>query len=309
MNQHDDEQSWGRSRRRFLRDAAALAAAGAASAVVGPGLLTPTAQELPGTTPAPGDCDCSADSALPIFSAAAIGGAYVALSTTTDGPRLFSLTLDAARGVSLGAMLSYGLPPEFEATTLGVVRGQLVMGGGTAVPWRSYVADDRVEPIQVFGVQPAAFLVQPAFAEAIAMPDFSREVFAAIGGVAETGSGTLVLLIEHSGGEPESRYANAIDVFEEVPGGWALRASARNLGESGPNHLVVNGASIGAEMTTSQGNAFIGTGEPVARALTTLSSSSQLLAGDAVVNVVPVAGAKGQFIVIGAQSARLVEEV
>ena len=307
MSPHDDEQSWGRSRRRFLRDAAALAAAGAASAVVRPGLIAPAAQELSATTPAPGDCDCSADAALPIFSAAAIGGRYVALSTTIDGPRLFSLTLDDARGVSLGSPLSYDLPPEFEATTLGVVRDQLVMGGGTAVPWRSYQADDEPEPIQVSAVQPAAFLVHPTFAETIALPDLSQEVFATVSAVAETSIGTLVVLIEHSGGETESRYANAVDVFEEIPGGWALRASARNLGESGPNRLIVNGELAGAEVSSSRGTELLGAAEPTARALSTLSAGA--LAGDAVVNVVPIAGAKGQFIVIGAQSARLVEEV
>lgn len=306
MNQHDDEQSRGRSRRRFLRQAAAFAAAGAASVVVGPGLLTSAAQ-VPEASTAPGDCDCSADSALPILSAATIGGAYVALSTTSAGPRLFSLTVDDARAVRLGATLSYDLPAEFEATSLGVVRDRLVMSGGTSVEWRSYQVDDRVEPIQVFGVQPTAFLVHPTFAEPIALPDLSSEVFATASEVSETSSGTLVILIEHSGGEPESHYANGVDVFEEAPGGWVLRASARDLGESGPNHLVVNGESVGAELSTWRGNAFVGAGAPVARGMSALSSD--VLGGDAIVSVVPVAGAKGQFIVIGAQSARLVEEV
>lgn len=196
MDQYDDEQNWSRSRRQFLRQAAGFAAAGAASAVVGPGVLTPAAQQLAGTSPASGDCDCSADSALPIFSAAVINGGYVALSTTSEGPRLFSLTVDNARGVRLGEMLSYGLPAEFEPTALGVVRAQLVMGGGTSVAARSYETDDRLEPIEEFGVRPAAFLVHPTFAESIALPDLSGEIFATVSEMSETSNGNLVLLIE-----------------------------------------------------------------------------------------------------------------
>jgi hypothetical protein len=305
MSPHDHEHRRGRSRRRFLQQAAALAAAGAASAVAGPGLLIPAAQ-VPDASAASGDCDCSADSALPILSAATIGGAYVALSTTSEGPRLFSLTVDDVRGVRLGTMLSYDLPAAFEANALGVVRDQLVVSGGTSIALRSIQVDDRVEPIQMFGVQPAAFFVRPAFAEPIALPDLSGEVFATASDVAETSTGNLVILIEHSGGEPESRYANAVDVFEEAPGGWVLRASGRDLGESGPNRLVVDGDSVGAAVSTSRGSTFVGVGALAARAMSALSSD--VLGGDAIVNVVPVAGAKGQFIVIGAQSARLVEE-
>jgi hypothetical protein len=307
MNEHDEDILYRHSRRRFLRQAAAVAAAGAASVVAGPALITSTAQQAADTALAPDDCDCSADSALPILSAATVGGSYVALSTTSEGPRLFSLTVDDARGVRLGAPLSYGLPAAFEASALGVVREQLVMSGGMSVPWRSIQADDELEPIEMFGVQPAAFLVHPTFAEQIALPDLSGEVFATASEVAETSSGNMVLLIEHSGGEQESHYANAVDVFEEAPGGWTLRASARDLGESGPNHLVVDGDNVGVALSTARGNAIAGAGASIAPPANTLSADA--LGGDAVVNVVRVAGAKGQFIVIGAQSARLVEEV
>jgi hypothetical protein len=206
MNQYDDEHGRGRSRHRFLQQAASLAAAGAASVVAGPGLLTPAAQQTGETSPAAGDCDCSADSALPILSAATIGGAFVALSTTSEGPRLFSLTVDDARAVRLGATLPYNLPAEFEANALGVVRDQLVVSGGTSVETRRYQVDDQVEPIQVFGVQPAAFFVRPTFAEPIALPDLSGEFFATASAVAETSYGSLVIPIEHSGGESESQY-------------------------------------------------------------------------------------------------------
>jgi hypothetical protein len=307
MNQHDGEQNWPRSRRQFLRQATGLAAAGAAAVALRPAVVIPAAQQLTDAMPAPGDCDCSADAALPIFSAAAVGGGYVALSTTSEGPRLFSLTVDDARGVRLGETLSYNLPAEFEPTTLGVVRAQLVLAGGTSVVARTYQTDDEIEPIPEFGVQPTAFLVNSAFAESVALPDFSSEIFATVSEVAETSNGNLVVLIEHSGGEPESRYANAVDVFEEAPGTWVLRASARDLGESGPNHLAVDGTTVGVELNTSRGRAFAGAGAPMARSMVTPSLNA--LGGDAVVNVVPVLGAKGQFIVIGAQSARLVEEV
>jgi hypothetical protein len=96
-------------------------------------------------------------------------------------------------------------------------------------------------------------------------------------------------------------------VFEEISGGWLLRTSARDLGESGPNHLVVEGDSVGVQLNTSRGSAFVGSGAPVARGMSALSSD--VLGGDQVVGVVPVAGARGQFIVIGTLSARLVEEV
>ena len=118
--------------------------------------------------------------------------------------------------------------------------------------------DDQADPIDVFGVGPAAFFLDPALVERIALPDMSAEVFATVGEVAETSSGNLVVMIEHSGGEPESRYAAAVDVFEEVPGGWTIRASARDLGESGPNHLVVNGDAIGAELNVSGETQLVG---------------------------------------------------
>jgi hypothetical protein len=308
-DQHADEKYPGRSRRRFLREAAGLAAAGAATAAVGPAApIFAGAQQLPEPSSAPGDCDCSADSALPLLAAAVVDGGYVALASTSAGPRLFSLTVDDARAVSLGAALPFQAPAEFEASSLGVARNRLVLSGASPFLWRSYQVDNQVEPIQVFGVGPAAFFLNPGFVEPIALPDTSAQVFATVGGVAETSSGNLVVMIEHSGGEPESRYAAAVDVFEEAPGGWSLRASARDLGESGPNHLVVEGDAVGAELNTSRGMQVVGSGAPSpASARTALSPD--ILGDDQVVSVVPVAGAKGQSVVIGNRSARLVEEV
>jgi hypothetical protein len=305
-DEHDDERSPGRSRRRFLQEAAGLAAAGAATVVVGPAILT-GAQQLP-EPPAPGDCDCSADGALPLLAAAMVDGDYVGLASTSAGPRLFSLTVDDARAVSLGPALSFQMPAEFEAGSLDVARNRLVLGGGLPFLWRRYQVEDEVEPISVFGVAPAAFFLSPGFVEPIALPDTSAEVFATVGDVAETSSGTLVVMIEHSGGEPESQYAAAVDVFEEVPGGWTIRASARDLGESGPNHLIVDGDAIGVELNTSRGVEVVGSAASAQRAARS-PLAADVLGDDQVMSVVPVAGAKGQSVVIGARSARLVEEV
>ena len=307
-DEHDDEGCPGRSRRRFLQEAAGLAAVGAATVVVGPAAPILTgAQQLP-EPPAPGDCDCSADGALPLLAAAMVDGDYVALASTSAGPRLFSLTVDDARAVSLGSALSFQVPAEFEASSLDVARNRLVLGGGRPFLWRSYRVDDEVEPISVFGVAPAAFFLSRGFVEPIALPDTSAEVFATVGDVAETSRGTLVVMIEHSGGEPESQYAAAVDVFEEVPGGWTIRASARDLGESGPNHLVVDGDAVGVELNTSRGVEVVGvaaSARPGARS----PLAADILGDDQVMSVVPVAGAKGQSVVIGTRSARLVEEV
>ena len=307
-DEHGDERYPGRSRRRFLQEAAGLAAIGAATVVAGPAApIFAGAQQLP-EPPAPGDCDCSADGALPLVAAAMVNGEYVALASTSAGPRLFSLTVDDARGVSLGPALSFQVPAEFEASSLGVARNRLVLSGGLPFVWRSYQAEDEVDPIDVFGVGPAAFFLSPGFVEPIALPDTSAEAFATVGEVAETSSGTLVVMIEHSGGEPESRYAAAVDVFEEVPGGWAIRASARDLGESGPNHLVVDGNAVGVELNTARGIQMAGAAAS-ARPSARNALPSDILGDDQIVNLVPVAGAKGQSVAIGTRSARLVEEV
>ena len=163
--------------------------------------------------PAPGDCDCSADGALPLLAAAMVDGEYVALASTSAGPA--PVLADGgrrARRVARGGALVRGA---------GGVRGELARcrarppRAQRRVPfvWRSYQVDDQVEPISVFGVAPAAFFLSPGFVEPIALPDTSARVFATVGDVAETSSGTLVVMIEHSGGEPESRYAAAVDVL------------------------------------------------------------------------------------------------
>jgi hypothetical protein len=306
-DEHHDEQC-GRSRRQFLQEAAGFAAVGAATVVVGPGApIFAGAQQLPELS-APGDCDCSADGALPLLAAATLGGTYFALASTAAGPRLFALAIDSTRSVSLGSPLSFQVPAEFEASSLGVARSRLVLSGGLSFVWRSYLVDDAVEPTHVFGVAPAAFFVTSGFVEPISLPDTSAQIFATAGAVAETSSGALVVMIEHSGGEPESRYAAAVDVFVEVPGGWSLRASARDLGESGPNRLVVDGDAVSVELNTSQGIRVLGSAaaaRPSARA----ALAPNILGNDQIVRLVPVAGAKGQSIVIGTRSARLVEEV
>ena len=103
-------------------------------------------------------------------------------------------------------------------------------------------------------------------------------------------------------------YAAAVDVFEEVPGGWAIRASARDLGESGPNHLVVDGNAVGVELNTARGIQMAGAAAS-ARPSARNALPSDILGDDQIVNLVPVAGAKGQSVAIGTRSARLVEEV
>jgi hypothetical protein len=303
--QQDEESCPSQSRRRFLNRAVGIAAAGAASVVARPIPLLSGTQEPQDPLVAPGDCDCSAETGLPLIAAAMVGGTYVGLISTNTGPALHSLILDGAN-VSMGAAVPVQVPREFEPHVLGVARHRLVVAGGVPFVWRSYTVDDQTEPILDLGVGPSAFFVDSGVAEPIPLPDVSGEAFAIAGGVGETITGTLVVMIEHSGGEPESRYAAAVDVFEEVPGGWSVRASARGLGESGPNHLVVDGTAIGVELTTARGAEFIG---ERTSAFTASARQPDVLGGEPVVNVVPVAGAPGQAIVIGTGSARLVEEV
>jgi hypothetical protein len=303
--QQDEESCPSQSRRRFLHSAMGIAAAGAASVVARPIPLRAGTQEPQGSLVAPGDCDCSAESGLPLLAAAMVDGTYVGLVSTNTGPALHSLIIDGA-DVSMGAAVAVQVPGEFQPNVLGVARHRLVVAGGVPFVWRSYTVDDRTEPILDLGVGPSAFFVDSGVAEPIPLPDVSREAFAIAGGVGETSTGALVVMIEHSGGEPESRYAAAVDVFEEVPGGWSVRASARGLGESGPNYLVVDGTAIGVELKTARGTGFIGDGTS---AFTASARQPDVLGAEQVVTIVPVAGARGQAIVIGTSSARLVEEV
>ena len=357
------------SRRGFLRATVGLAAAGVTFAVPAAGLQAGGRRGGPEAPAAAApDCDCGAEAALPLVAAACLEGRYVGLASDGAGLRVFSLTVDRARRVSLAAPIDVDVPADLVMGSLGLVRGRLALSGGRPFTWDSYEVDDEVDDelraslkrshphiptsgrrrVDVMGVRPAAFLLDPPRAEPLELPEMPRRVFAVATAVAETDGGALLMMIEHSGELAESYYAAAVDVLEERSGGWTVGASLSGLGESGPNHLVVNGDEFVAGLNTAKGALFVGRGSsslssdgspaeagrivgvlPSAGGFALLAAdggpgprawslvvpaggrleiSTLRLRGDAVVGAVAVAGTRGQSIVLGRRSALLVDD-
>jgi hypothetical protein len=315
-----------------------------------------------------GDCDCSAQSAVPLFAAAFLNGRYLGLAASEKGPRLFALAIDGRQQVSLEAALEVDLPKDFSAASLGVAKGRLVLGGGVPFLWDSYEVDDELDDelravlkhyppdiptsgtrlVEVIGIQPAAFALDPPGAHVFPLPEMPRRLFGTVGAVAETDSGALVVLVEHSGELTESWYAAAVDVHEERHGEWAVQARAADLGESGPNYLAVVGDDFVVGLNTVSGPSLLARpGSPLAQSgvpsgagrilgvvggtdgFRTLATDARgrvkswaldapfgggkasapiRLAGDEIVGAVPVAGTPGQNILLGRRSALLVKE-
>ena len=343
-----------RDRRSFLQTTAGFTAASVAI-----GLGRAEAQGDP-----VGDCDCSAQSAVPLFAAAFLDGRYFGLAAAPGGPWVFALGIDGGERVSLQAPLDVDLPKHFSASSLGVARSRLVLGGGVPFLWESYEVDDTLEEdlravlkhyppdvptsgtrlVEVIGVRPAAFTIEAPSAHPLPLPETPRRLFGTVGAVAETEIGALVVLIEHSGELTESWYAAAVDVLEERHGEWTVSASAADLGESGPNFLAVAGDDFVVGLNTVSGPSLLGragvfavpslagrilgvaAGADGFRVLAAdargrvrsfpldaaagggTASASIRLPGDEIVGAVPVAGTRGQNILLGRRSALLVKE-
>jgi hypothetical protein len=356
-----DGPGLGPSRRRFLQRAG-IAAAGVTALGVPVRALTGAEKRRP--TERGGECACDPEAAVPLRAAVLLNGAYVGLAASGSGPGLFALHVDGSGSVSLGAPLALGVPASFVFASLGLAHGRLVLTGGLPFRWNSYPVDDEMtsdvaaavdldtwpadvprtgtRTIEVTGVRPAAFFVDPPYAQALDLPALPARAFGVAGAVAETRNG-LAMLIEHCDGHDESFYAAAVDVIEEQLGRWTLRPAGRDLGESGPNHLAAAGADMVVALTTSQGASFVWPGRTLAqppgagRVLSVLPGDGGLvvvtadgsgagrtwslteagtwtaagelrLDADEVVAAVPVAGARGQAIVVGRRTARLADD-
>jgi hypothetical protein len=352
------------SRRRFLQ-AAGLAAAGVTSLGAAPGPRAEERRQLgePVAKPAE-DCECDAEPALALRAAALVPAGYFALAPGESGPRLFTLAVDAAGRVSLGSPVDVDVPEDFVVGSLGVSAGRLILTGGLPFVWDAFEANDDVDGIvaesmddfpediptsgtrriERFGLRPAAFRVDPPYAEALSLPEMPRRLFAIATEAVETDGGAWLLMVEHSDDLPESWYAAAVDVLEQRGGGWTVQAAGRNLGESGPNHLAVVGDEAVVLLKTSRGTSLVRPGRsarvqappPESRILCVLPGEAGFtvltrdgaggarmwspadgawsdrgsirLDGDEVVAAVRVAGARGQSVLLGRQAARLVDE-
>jgi hypothetical protein len=244
------------------------------------------------------------------------------------------------------------LPEGFVAGSVGIGRGELVLTGGLPFVWETVQAQSgidgvpgaRTEAFTVMGLRPAAFRVDPPHAEPLALPELPRRLFAVTTQVAETSEGALVVLLEHSDDLTESWYAAGVDVLEQTASGWAVRTAGRDLGESGPNHLAVQGNEVVVALKTSEGVTFVRPGRTARAAgppgisrvlgfvggeaaLTLLAAdragavrkwsrvngswaggSAVHLAADDVVGALPVSGARGQSILLGQRETLLVDE-
>jgi hypothetical protein len=332
------------ARRRFLRDAAGLAALGVSSLVVGRAASSQALQETDADEASETCEDCGV-AALPLFAAAFFHGAYHALAATGEGRGLFLLDVDGAGNVSLGPQVGLELPAGFRFGSLGVARGEMVLTGGTPFVWDQFQMTDEdgaLRTVDVLGLEPAAFRLDPPSAQPLALPAQPRRRHALATKLAETDSGALALLIEHCGRFDEAQYAGAVDVLEERGGTWSLRLSADDLGESRGNHLAARGEDVLVVLNAQDGVRVLGTGgvgrlrgaRAPRRVLGLVPGDTGIAAiardgrgthlqsagdgawidrgalglpGDDVVRAVPVSGAKGQAIVLGLQSAVLVD--
>jgi hypothetical protein len=337
----------GPSRRRFLQ-VAGLAAAGMGSLGVGPreaGAVGRMRRQVgPPVGEPEADCECGAEPALALQAAALVAGGYFGLANGPSGPRLFSLDVDAANGVTLGAAVDVNVPAGFVVGSLGVAAGRMILTGGTPFVWDAFQADDETRRIQVTGLRPVAFHVDPPDAQPLSLPEMPRRLFAIATEVDETDRGALVLMVEHSDQLTESWYADAVDVLEERARGWKVQATGRALGESGPNHLAVIGDEVVVLLKTSRGVTVVRPGRrvkaqafpPGGRVLHAFSGEGGLtvlaadraggsrmwseaadgwtdrgpvaLDGDEVVAAVKVAGTRGHSVLLGRVAARLVDE-
>lgn len=356
----------GASRRLFLKGAGGVAAASVA-AVLAPRAWV-QAQAQP-TTPEPSEACCASAAETPLLAAALFQGRHVALAASSSGPGLFALDVDSGRRVSLGARLDLQLPEGFTVASMGVVRGRLAVTGGMPFVFESYEVNDEMTEdvraamdvipegmptsgtrrIDVMGVRPAVLLIdlQSAVIESLDLPAMPARAFAVVTGVAETASGALLVMIEHSDRFNEAYYASAVDVFEQsLNGQWTSQDLARDLGESGPHYLAVSGDSVAVALNSQEGARLLsGTSAALTvdestvmagriLALTagngglawiassagsvhryssaqpgaTVDAGAVSLRGDSIVGAVPVAGAWGQSILLGRQSALLVDD-
>ena len=340
-DKRDDEVRPGPGRRRFLRDAAGLAALGVSSLVVG---RAASSQALPEgeSDDAAGACEDCGTAALPLMAAAFFQGAYHALAATGEGRGLFLLDVDGSGGVSLGAPVPLELPEGFRFGSLGVARGALVLTGGLPFRWDQFQMTDEdgvVQTVDVAGLRPAVFRLEPPVARRIALPRQPRRRHAMATKLAETSSGAMALMIEHCGRFDEAQYASAVDVLVERGGTWHVQATAEDLGESRGNHLAARGEDVFAVLNAQDGVRVLGMGasslgdarapgrvlglvpgEGDIAAITQERRGARLrsladgawtdrgalrLPDDKVVRAVTVAGTRGQTILLGLRSAVL----
>lgn len=351
------------TRRQFLQ-AAGLATAGVTAIVVGPGARAGESRRRVGAGGAhvDDDCGCRIEPALALRAAAYFQGGYVGLVAGDAGLGLHSLSIDATQRVSLGGPIDVDLPSAFTWGSLGVHGGRLIVTGAMPFLFESYDVDYEADPavleamddvprglrtqgsgrIDVLGLRPAAFEVDAPFARPLRLPDMPRRVFAVASALAETDSGSLALMIEHSDTQNESWYAAAVDVLEQRNGRFTVHALGRGLGESGPNHLAVDADGIAVGLRTSRGFSLARPGRPALAApaqarrilgLTRGPAGVELLGAeeggvrrfapagdrwsdagatsverDELVAAVNVGGTKGESILLGRRAALLVDE-
>jgi hypothetical protein len=339
-DERDDEVRPESTRRWFLRNAG-LAAAGVGSLVAGR-----SSHAIQESDDAGGLCEDCGQAALPLLAAAFFQGGYHALAATPAGRGLFLLDVDGSGRVSLGSPIALELPEGFRFGSLGVAGGALVLTGGVPFLWDQFEMTDEdgaLKTVDVEGLEPAAFQLDPPVARALELPAQPRRRHAMATKLAETSDGAMALMIEHCGRFDEARYSAAVDVLEQRGGVWSLRARAEDLGESRGNHLAVRGEDLVVVLNAQDGVRVLGTGASArlaaarapGRVLGLVAGEAGIAAisqerrgarlrsvgegvwadrgavrlpGDRVVRAVSVAGASGQSILLGVQSTVLVDQ-
>lgn len=354
------------SRRLFLQGAG-IAAAGIITLGIGhtmPKVLGQKPEVPPDDLTTSGDCLCSIDAELPLIAAAMIKGKYFGLIGSETGPHLVSLSINKEQNVSLEQPIKADLPEGFVFSSLGVFHDRLLLCGGQPFVIETLEIDcdlaDSVrsamdnhipegvitrgkQSVDIMGLHPAVFIADLPYLKPLELPKMPARSFAVVTAATETIKGGLALLIEHSDGVNQSYYAAGVDVIEEYAGVWNFWNAGRDLGESGPNYLALDGDQIVVGLNTSQGAMLFRpkqalTSAVVPRKILALTSHahgisalskehdgstswssiagdnsltggiSARLTSDEIVGAVTIAGGEGQAIMLGRKSSLLVDK-
>ena len=257
------------TRRGFLMgSAAALAASGF---VVTTGILDRGAE-------ASSDEGCDDQPALTLGGVASIDGAYVAMAPTGETFGLHRLRVDGSGRVALDGQIEVDVPEDLLWGQVGVVDDRLVLVGGRPFVWEESEADYEQSahvrasmetmpewvpttgkhPVTVWGVEPAAYALDPPRGEPIELPDRRRGLLGFAAAVTETPDRGMAVLVLHAEGRSEGLYASGVEVWESVRGRWAAAHVAGDLGETDePYSLVTDGSARTVAVNDGTGRASV----------------------------------------------------
>jgi hypothetical protein len=106
--------------------------------------------------------------------------------------------------------------------------------------------------LETWGVEPAAYLIDPPAVVPLELPVRPRRLVGFAAAAVEGGDGDLTVLIAHSEERQEGMYASGVEVVEGNEGAWTVAEVAGDLGECGPYSLALQGGAPVATITSGR---------------------------------------------------------